>query len=276
MTLLSINVAIFLFAEVLNLSNPGVRDFIIIYGGISRYNLSNGLVYTVISALFLHGGWMHILFNMFALYHIGRIVEAIYGSNRFLVYYIVTGLIGNLAAVVFAPNPIIVTVGSSSAIFGLVGMLFAIGFRKDTPMMLRTVTGVSLLPIILLNLFLGFTIPNISNSAHIGGLLAGAAVGWFATPRYSRKPAKRVTRRVKQKTPGEVGQELLLKYVPLLNALKEKGSQSTIDERTILIARLRGELSELKDTELASKILWRIYEKDLISSEEFERLRRFI
>ncbi|HAA85975.1 MAG TPA: DUF1751 domain-containing protein [Kosmotogaceae bacterium] len=276
MTLLSINVAIFLFMLVLNLSRPGMDNLIIFYGGISRRNLSNGLIYTVLSALFLHGNLWHILFNMFALYHIGRIVEAIYGSNRFLLFYLLTGVAGNLAAVAFAPSYITITIGSSSAIFGLVGMLFTIGFRKDTPMMLRGVTGASLLPIILLNLFLGFTIPNISNSAHIGGLLAGAAIGWFAKPRYSQRPRRSVPRRVKQKTPEEVGQEVLLKYVPMLNALKEKGTQDTIDERTILIARLRSELSELKDTELASKILWRVFEKDLISSEEFERLRKFI
>ncbi|AKI96988.1 rhomboid family intramembrane serine protease [Kosmotoga pacifica] len=275
MTLISINITIYFFLFVFSMLRPHLGDFyslFLYYGGASRSALQQGLIYTPLTALFLHGNMWHILFNMYALYQLGYLVEGLFGRKNFMLLYFLSGIVGNLTAVAFTTY---ITIGSSSAIFGLVGVLFVLGFKKDTPVILRSVTGFSLLPIILLNLIFGFAIPNISNAAHIGGLLAGMALGWFIPPQYAvvRKP--RFTR-VKKKSPEEISQEILLKYVPILNALKSNGDEEGLDERTIQIAQLRKELSELKDSELAQRVLWKLYERDLLTSEEFEKLRKFL
>lgn len=73
------------------------------------------------------------------------------------------------------------SVGASGAIFGLIGLLFGAGFRSDTPPMLKPMTGTALLPVILINLFLGFTSSGINNIAHIGGLAVGFTFGWITS-----------------------------------------------------------------------------------------------
>ncbi len=83
---------------------------------------------------------------------------------------------------------------------------------------------------------------------------------------------RRVYTRVTEKSSQEVSQEILIKYLPILNALKNGDSE----ERTVRLAQLRSELSNLKDEEVASKVLWELFKRDLISKEEFEKLRKFL
>ncbi|PNE22696.1 protease [Mesotoga sp. Brook.08.YT.4.2.5.1] len=273
-TLIIINVVVYLFVMIMGLfrgpMGVSYRDLITIYGGVSRFALSNGLIYTPLTALFLHGNLMHILFNMWALFQLGHIVEGVYGMKWYLIFYFITGISGSLSAAAFSNA---FTIGSSSAIFGLVGILFTLGLKDDTPVALRSITGYSLLPIILINLFLGFSIPGISNAAHIGGLVAGAIIGWFAKPAYARfARTRKVFTKVKEKSPEEFSRDILVRYIPVLNDLKNVKSE----ERTLRIVQLRSELSSLKDQEVASKVLWELYRRDLLSEEEFERLRRFL
>ncbi|ODN31463.1 rhomboid family intramembrane serine protease [Fervidobacterium thailandense] len=139
---------------------------------------NNGEWFRIVTAMFMHGGFLHLAFNMYALYILGNYVEAIYGSARFISYYFITGIVGNVATHLFYYDAL--SVGASGAIFGLVGTLFGAGFRKDTPFYLRPITGSALLPMIIINIALGF-VPGsaINNAAHIGGLLTGMALGYF-------------------------------------------------------------------------------------------------
>ena len=152
--------------------------------------VSQGDWFRIFTAMFVHGGILHILFNTYALIYFGSIVENIYGVQRFISFYFTSGIIGNLATQVFYYETI--SVGASGAIFGLIGVLFAAGFRRDTPIFIKHFTGLSLLPIILFNLVYGF-IPssNINNAAHLGGFLAGMIFGYLtgANP-YLRRKAK--------------------------------------------------------------------------------------
>lgn len=151
--------------------------------------VSQGQWYRVITAMFMHGGFLHLAFNMYALYILGSYAEGIYGGYRFLVYYLVSGIVGNIATHVFYYNSL--SVGASGAIFGLVGALFGAGFRKDTPFFLRPITGSALLPMIIINVALGF-IPGsgINNAAHIGGLLTGIVLGYFIPVYHSYRSDK--------------------------------------------------------------------------------------
>lgn len=141
-----------------------------------------GQYYRFLTAMFLHGGLLHIAFNGFALYSIGPEAERIYGTGRFLALYLIAGLAGGLASYTFSPN---LSVGASGAIFGLIGGLaiFYYVSRRTLGSLARQQLG-SLVTVIMLNLFIGFSGQNIDNWAHIGGLLGGAAVGWFLAPRF--------------------------------------------------------------------------------------------
>lgn len=144
-----------------------------------------------IAPIFLHGGIVHLLMNMYGLWMLGPYVEKIYGSARFVVFWVVSGIAG-VAASYYSVQPELAqsnfiadyffktgdapSVGASGALFGLIGALFVFGikFRHELPPGFKQMFGVGMLPTILLNVMIGFYIPAIDNAAHFGGLVAGA------------------------------------------------------------------------------------------------------
>jgi rhomboid protease GluP len=126
------------------------------------------------SAMFLHFGALHLLLNMWALWDAGQWVERMYGYARFASIYIISGLAGNLLSLVVQGNSAI-SGGASGAIFGIYGALLAFLWRERkaiTPHEFRWLfwgaLGFSIATIIL-----GFIVPGIDNSAHIGGFISG-------------------------------------------------------------------------------------------------------
>jgi rhomboid protease GluP len=147
-----------------------VRD-----GGLYGPYVAAGEWWRIFSAAFLHAGWLHIATNMFALYQVGTFVELLYGRARMAIIYVLA-IIGSGIAVYFF-NYDAPTVGASGAIFGLFGALTAAGLRLGKPGrdLVQQSAG-----IIILNLVLGFTVFRfVSNAAHIGGLIAGALLGFL-------------------------------------------------------------------------------------------------
>jgi membrane associated rhomboid family serine protease len=143
--------------------------------------------YRLLTSMFLHeppaaGGafFLHILFNMWCLFVVGPPLEALLGRVRFAVMYLLTGLAGSvLAYTLTAPN--VAELGASGAIFGLFGALLVVGRRLRLNVQPIAVT-------IGLNLVLTFSFAGISWQAHIGGLVAGAALAgaWAYAPRANR------------------------------------------------------------------------------------------
>lgn len=121
----------------------------------------------VVTAGFLHFGPIHLLFNMLALWIIGRDLEAVLGRGRFLAVYLVS-LLGGAAAVMLFSPPVAFVAGASGAVFGLMGGLAVVLRRVRAPM--GQVIG-----LIAVNVVISFVIPNISIAGHIGGLVVGAA-----------------------------------------------------------------------------------------------------
>ena len=105
---------------------------------------------------------------MYSLYVIGSQVENYIGKWKFLLIYFVSAISGNLLSVVFNTG---ISAGASGAIFGLLGALLYFGLHYR--LFLGNVLVTQIIPVIILNLFIGFTIPGIDNSAHIGGLVGG-------------------------------------------------------------------------------------------------------
>ena len=128
--------------------------------------------WTLLTTGFAHATFIHLALNMYSLWIFGEAIENYLGTKKFLTLYLLSILGGSLAFVFADPNGS--AVGASGGIFGLMGAYFiimrAMGFRSS-----------QMLVLIGLNIFLGFTNPNIAISAHIGGLAAGAAVAWYYT-----------------------------------------------------------------------------------------------
>ena len=118
--------------------------------------------------MFLHGGLLHLAFNMLALWWLGSIVEQSIGTLRFLLVYFVSGLAGSAGALLLS-DPLQITVGASGAIFGIMGALLILEYMQTGSLAGQAMT------LIVINLALTFAIPNISVGGHLGGL-----AGWIA------------------------------------------------------------------------------------------------
>ena len=137
--------------------------------GIIKY----GQFYRLLTGMFLHANIIHLFFNMSALNSIGSQLEGFIGRTKFLIVYLLSGLIGGLLTVALHGTEY-VGVGASGAIFGLLGSLLYFGYHYRV--YLGQVMNSQIIPVIIVNLAIGFMFPNIDNFAHIGGLLGGVTV----------------------------------------------------------------------------------------------------
>lgn len=140
----------------------------------ANYDLltKNGEYYRLFTCMFLHIGIMHLLCNMYSLYIIGKEVENLFGKWKFLVIYILSGICGSILSLAFSNNTI--SAGASGAIFGLLGALLYFGYYYRT--YLGATIRSSIIPVIIINLIIGFLNPTIDNAGHIGGLIGGILV----------------------------------------------------------------------------------------------------
>jgi rhomboid protease GluP len=148
--------------------------------------VAQGESWRLLSSVFLHSGITHLGFNMLSLYFLGSFVEEAFGRSRFLALYLLSGVSGGLAYLYFGgfDQP---AVGASGAIFGLLGGVLGYSLGRGTFSWQNPLIR-QLLILLALNLYLGFSIPNISNTAHLGGLAGGFVFGWLMAPTtYSRK-----------------------------------------------------------------------------------------
>ena len=153
-------------------------------GSVSRAAIADHEYWRLLTAGFLHAGLMHLLFNMFALYILGTLLEPAVGRLRFGLIYLVSLLAGSFGALLLSPHE--PTVGASGAIFGLMGAAVVVmRSRGISPME----SGLGFW--ILLNLIITFSVPNISIGGHLGGLLGGGvtAILLFELPERVRLPA---------------------------------------------------------------------------------------
>ena len=130
----------------------------------------------LVTCIFIHIGFLHLIMNNYALWILGQEIEQIYGSSRFVLLYLTAGVVGSLSSYIVRPENL--SAGASGAIFGLFGVMgtFAFRYRKEIPDALRRDIIRRIIPIILINLAFGFSVRFVDNSAHIGGLLAGVAL----------------------------------------------------------------------------------------------------
>ena len=160
--LLGINILIYILMMLF-----GQNEFISWFGLYPPAVLS-GQYYRLFTCMFLHANLVHLIFNMYALYVIGSQIENFFGKIKYLFTYIFSGIIAGLMSMIFTKAW---SVGASGAIFGLLDALLYFGYHYR--MYLGTVIKSQILPIIILNLIIGFSTSGIDNAAHIGGLIGG-------------------------------------------------------------------------------------------------------
>src|ERR1700737_1422683 len=131
----------------------------------------HGEPYRLVTAMFLHGGLIHIGFNMMVLMDIGPVVEEVYGSARFLFLYTATGLTGFLLSAFAGHN----SVGASAPILGLIGLMIAITTKRSGAHMQQLRSR--LISWVVSIFVFGFLMRGVDNWAHAGGLAAGFALG---------------------------------------------------------------------------------------------------
>jgi len=167
--LIAVNIIMFILMYIFG---NGSEDTLTLlrFGALNKIAVINFGYHRLITSAFLHIGVLHLIFNMYALYVLGKDVETYYGKVRFTVIYFVSALIGSLFSLVFA-DEYVVSAGASGAIFGLMGSLLYFGYHYRV--MLNNAISRQILPVIGLNLLIGFLTPGINNFAHIGGLIGG-------------------------------------------------------------------------------------------------------
>ena len=143
--------------------------------------IHQGQYWWLLTNIFLHAGYLHILFNMYGLFNLGSVLERLYGPTRFLFLYLCAGIAGSVVSWLATQS---LSVGASGAVFGIAGVMVVYGFKhKNTiPHEMASSFGKGALPFIALNLYLGFLHPQIDNYVHIGGLLAGMLLSALMNP----------------------------------------------------------------------------------------------
>lgn len=175
-SLVAINVAVFILIYATNGLNGTIGKRLVEIPSSAVYDpranfegIAQGAYWQLITSTFAHTEILHIAMNMFALWIFGVLLERVLGRWRFLVLYLVSGFVGSVAVYLLAA-PYGASLGASGAVFGLFAAAFVV--------LLKAHQNVNqLLILLVVNLVISFTVPNIAWQAHIGGLLTGAAIG---------------------------------------------------------------------------------------------------
>ena len=167
-SIIAINFIVFLLTLV-----PGFGERLL-YTGMSVNGLiAQGEWWRIITSMFLHVGFTHVLFNMFSLFLFGPELEKIAGKMRFLTIYFLAGIFG-IAATFLTQEPTYASVGASGALYGIFGAFAALVYytRHLFPQLKQII-----LPLIVISVIMTFLMPNINIAAHLGGLIAGFILG---------------------------------------------------------------------------------------------------
>ncbi len=163
--LVAVNIIIYLAMILFNQYDNTINSFAVYGPFIFKYNE----YYRLITGAFLHANFVHLILNCYSLYVIGSQIENFMGKWKYLIIYFVSAITGSMFSALLSDGA---SIGASGAIFGLMGSLLYFGYHYRV--YLGNVLKSQIIPLILLNLLIGFITPGIDNFAHIGGLVGGA------------------------------------------------------------------------------------------------------
>jgi rhomboid protease GluP len=191
-TLVGLNVLVWLLNIATGISPMSPRAGELLVWGGNHLPLTLQQPWRLVTATFLHGGIIHLAFNMWALWDTGRLAERFFGNAQLLLIYAVAGLSGSIASLYFSARTG-VSVGASGAIFGVVGCLLAAIFTKAHKLPPGLVASMrsSMLMFVGYSLFMGFVAGFIDNAAHIGGLAGGFVMGLVLAEKFDADEYRR-------------------------------------------------------------------------------------
>jgi len=164
-----ITLCLFMFVLMYLIGNGSTDSLTLyIFGANLKEAVVAGEVYRLLTCAFLHAGIIHLVFNMYSLFIIGNQVETYIGKFKFTLVYLISAISASLMSCLFTEG---LSVGASGAIFGLLGSLLYFGYHYR--LYLGDVLKSQIIPLILINLMLGFMLSGVDNAAHIGGLIGG-------------------------------------------------------------------------------------------------------
>ena len=177
--ILVLNVTLFVFMW--RAGQGDVSSIASLFGAKENSRILAGEWWRFVTPIFLHGSVEHLLVNGLSLYWFGFSIERLYGSRRYLLLYLFAGIISFIVSYWRSPVP---SLGASGAIFGLVGagLVFPLRYRDRIPEKARSRILSQLLTMAAINLGIGFTLKQVDNWAHLGGLAGGAIAALFLTP----------------------------------------------------------------------------------------------
>lgn len=142
------------------------------------YVVAYGEYYRFITSIFIHIGITHMLFNGYALFLFGSQIEMLMGPAKYLLFFFLTGIAGNIATFFFSFDS--VSAGASGSLFGLLGAFLYLIHRR--PHLITPQGRKSILQLVGINLLITVMVPSISVTAHIGGLVAGYLLSYMFKP----------------------------------------------------------------------------------------------
>lgn len=165
--LVAINILVFIG---IHITNVLISDNWFVYNFAKiTYNISiNKEYYRLFTSTFMHQSITHLLFNCSAIIILGKPIEAIFGKSKLLLIFIIAGLFGSLSSFIFSSS---ISIGSSGGVFGYFGVHLYLFLKK--PSKYKEIFGRDMLILLVLNVIIGFSMPNIDFYAHFGGILGG-------------------------------------------------------------------------------------------------------
>ena len=177
-----LNVIIFIITKIVG--DPEDLRFMLYFGASYTPYILDGEVWRLLTSMFLHFGILHLLYNMIVLVSMGDVLEEMVGSFKFLMIYLLGGILGNVASLVIElyTGKYAVSAGASGAVFAVIGAILIITVtdsrRVSSERIMRMMIMVALM------IIQGFTEAGTDNAAHVGGLVAGVLLGFLLRPRH--------------------------------------------------------------------------------------------
>ncbi|MCH7728195.1 MAG: rhomboid family intramembrane serine protease [Planctomycetes bacterium] len=206
--ILMINIAVFVIMVIQGVHplEPATLD-LIAWGANFGPDTMLGEWWRIFTCTFLHGGIIHLGFNMFVLWQVGGFVERLFGNAGFIVLYVISALAGSMASLMWDPvrDFPVTSVGASGAVFGIFGAMLGFLVRQRDRELIKALSRLRNVVVMFIgvNIVLGLAIPRIDHSAHAGGLVAGFICGLILCQRVA--VASRKKRLVRNTVAAAVG-----------------------------------------------------------------------
>ena len=190
--LITVNFAVFvsMFLSGVDVMSPSISE-LLAWGANEKNHTFGGEWWRLVTSMFLHGGVLHLLFNMYGLYVAASIIEPMVGKRKMILLYMSSGVLASVASATW--NEYTVSVGASGAIFGLFGFLLALLSTSLFPSDIKMALLRGFAPYIALSLGLGLFM-NFDNAAHLGGLFSGLGFGFIWLVFFSSSVKARIKR----------------------------------------------------------------------------------